>query len=413
MKTYNDLFEYKELTPIHGKPTIDNLIIIFQQLKRNAQRIPTTLGGGLLGYLALILKPAVFNAIPNAAAFIRPTHPGVFHPTGPRLTASEVAEEKAAHEELLRTYNECNTVEQLLRHQLVKAVPNEYLDALRDDDTDMINDSIPNIINFLVKNYCKLSPQDFNTRESQVKNMIHSPDQHPNIIFNKIKQFQTLCQLIEKSRSDDQWVDMGYIIFTKSTAYKDALITWNAKDDADKTFVNFKTHIIQRYHALDQVDGLTIQDSSLNLVQTLTEHQDRLTSELKNEINHNMQVNFLEVVRNLQSYSDQEAPTPPLVATEPSLSANVVTNDTAILQLLKTMEAKINRLEASNATKTKNATTKDINPKTGRPFRRYCWTHGCCTHWGKDCTAKASGHQDDATFKERKGGSNKNCLPVV
>ena len=51
------------------------------------------------------------------------------------------------------------------------------------------------------------------------------------------------------------------------------------------------------------------------------------------------------------------------------------------------------------------------NPRTGRPYRRYCWTHGCCNHWGRHCNNKKNGHQDAATFANRMGGSNKNCLP--
>ena len=52
-----EFFEYKSLDKIHGKPTIDKLIHLFRQLKRNAQRVPTTLGGGQLGYLALVVTP--------------------------------------------------------------------------------------------------------------------------------------------------------------------------------------------------------------------------------------------------------------------------------------------------------------------------------------------------------------------
>ena len=42
----NEYFEYKTLTNINGRPTLDKLILVFKQLKRTAQRVPTTLGGG-------------------------------------------------------------------------------------------------------------------------------------------------------------------------------------------------------------------------------------------------------------------------------------------------------------------------------------------------------------------------------
>ena len=39
-------FEYKNLDKIHGQPTIDTIAKLLRQVKRNAQRVPTVLGGG-------------------------------------------------------------------------------------------------------------------------------------------------------------------------------------------------------------------------------------------------------------------------------------------------------------------------------------------------------------------------------
>ena len=144
-------FEYKELTKIHGKPDIDTLVIIFKQLKRNAQRVPTSLGGGLLGYLALVLDTTTYDAIPNSAPFVRPILPGTFIPSNARLTAAEIVKEKAVHTELICIYNECLAVELALRNQLINAIPTVYLEPLRDADTNMINDTISDMISFLQK----------------------------------------------------------------------------------------------------------------------------------------------------------------------------------------------------------------------------------------------------------------------
>ena len=51
-----------------------------------------------------------------------------------------------------------------------------------------------------------------------------------------------------------------------------------------------------------------------------------------------------------------------------------------------------------------------INPKTGQPWRRYCWSCGCCPHWGKYCPSKKTGHKGEASFKNRMQGSNENCF---
>ena len=58
-------------------------------------------------------------------------------------------------------------------------------------------------------------------------------------------------------------------------------------------------------------------------------------------------------------------------------------------------------------------TNKNINPKTGLEWKRYCWSCGCCAHWSKNCPAKKPGHKDDATFRNCMDGSNVNYLSIV
>ena len=153
-------FQYQTLDKIHGEPSLDTLLHIFKQLKINAQSVPTTLGSGQLGYLALTLTEDEYNEIPHATPFIRPTDPGVFRytpsvlttvtpqePNSPirtrrttRSTTSEpgtptaqrrrqdstnsstnpvlavdMAQQKAVHNEQVRQYQECQAVEQALR----------------------------------------------------------------------------------------------------------------------------------------------------------------------------------------------------------------------------------------------------------------------------------------------------------
>ena len=40
---------------------------------------------------------------------------------------------------------------------------------------------------------------------------------------------------------------------------------------------------------------------------------------------------------------------------------------------------------------------------------KYCWSCGAWNHLSKDCKRKKDGHQDDATFKNKKGGNTYCC----
>ena len=84
-------FETKSLDHIHRKPTLRQIIKIFRQLKRNALSVPTRLGGGQHGYLALLLKDAPYLLLTGTAPFICPTDPGVFSPTDITITTPATA----------------------------------------------------------------------------------------------------------------------------------------------------------------------------------------------------------------------------------------------------------------------------------------------------------------------------------
>ena len=73
-------FEYKEISKVYGKPTLDKIIQTWRQLKRNAQRIPTALGGGKHGYLSLLLTPKDYYNIPGTAPLTCPIRLGIFTP---------------------------------------------------------------------------------------------------------------------------------------------------------------------------------------------------------------------------------------------------------------------------------------------------------------------------------------------
>ena len=42
---------------------------------------------------------------------------------------------------------------------------------------------------------------------------------------------------------------------------------------------------------------------------------------------------------------------------------------------------------------------------------KYCWTQGVCSHDSSSCNNKAPGHQNNATFQNKLGGSTRFCNP--
>lgn len=411
-------------------------------MKRNAQKVPTTLGGGQNGYLGLVVPAQVYNAIPGTRPFYRPQDPGTFTPTPrrvarvttrgavvqePELTPQEIALQKIQYDEQLRLYNEAQAVEAILRTQIIEAIDEEYLTSLRNPTTDMIHQSLPEIFNFLKLNYGQLSPHQLKQKESEIDNLVYDPETHINTIFNKIQNFQDICQLVNQPKQDYQLVNMAYIIIQKVPIFHDSLIRWNKRVE-NKTYDDFKLYMRNEFNEIGKVGGLTIGNSSLNSANLLKEiqdikaHSEHMTNVMKDEIRQSLQT----------FYVSQNEPSLWQSPNQENLNQNSYENEdqynsmlavqqhqnNTIQQLTKqllTLQTQLNNLTLVNQnnpsiTGNKNQNQNLINPRTGQPYKRYCWSCGCCSHWGKNCPKKNRGHKDDATFKNRMGGSNKNCL---
>ena len=93
-------------------------------------------------------------------------------------------------------------------------------------------------------------------------------------------------------------------------------------------------------------------------------------------------------------------------------------HDPALLTLLQSVTKEITNLKACSVLQSTTPKTEDlpsinsINPHTQQPYKRYRWTRGYGNHWSDRRHNPKPGHKTEATFKNRFGGSNKECLPV-
>ena len=146
----------------------------------------------------------------------------------------------------------------------------------------------------------------------------------------------------------------------------------------------------------------------------MTDHQENLVSNLKEDLNNQLKSSIVDAMMIFQQF---DPPPPSLAETSASSeSANFVTSTLIMETLLshvKDLQKELSVLKAipqHTPHPSPPVTNPDINPKTGKLWKRYCWTCGCCPHLGRSCPFKAPGHKDKVTFKNRMGSSNKNCL---
>ena len=420
---------------------------MWRQLKRNAQRIPTTLGGCNHGYLALLLTATEYLNIPGTAAFNRPISPGIFSPVGTRggavggirtrsgrgmaaprgggiaiipPTAAEITVQKAMYDENLRQYNEVECVETLLRNQLINSFDAQYLDALRDTN-DMINLPIHSIMQYLTRTYGKISEEHYMSMEDEIKELVYDPSLPVDTVFNKIDFFVDLSRQTGRDVTTQRQVQLAYLIFNRAGVFRDSLKLWNARIPNMKTYAGFKEVMREEHAALDMVGGLTIKDTSLDhasMLQALSSQQEQLAD--------NFQRNLFEAFATY-AQMDQNSPNQEYTSGSsnkenelPSEISDMISNVSSktssseknILSMLRKMMEKMNDLETRVQDKVpaSKKVFEKLNPKNGKAWKRYCWTCGCCDHWGKFCPKPAAGHRNEATFKDRLNGSTVGVL---
>ena len=78
---------------------------------------------------------------------------------------------------------------------------------------------------------------------------------------------------------------------------------------------------------------------------------------------------------------------------------------------MQQMMTQMKNLQCQPVNTNQSTTNRRRSNNPRNPNQRfYCWRHGACNHKSRDCRDKAEGHQDDATFANRMGGSTKNIV---
>ena len=136
------------------------------------------------------------------------------------------------------------------------------------------------------------------------------------------------------------------------------------------------------YHDLKMVGALTIQDSKVyqaNMLQQVMTQQDNLHQNLQTHINEQMKASLVAA---LATYTNDvpEDNVPEPVA--PIQEMNNITATDTTEKLFKMIGALSKRVEQFSPSS--NPPNEKVHPKTGKPYRRYCWSCGCSDHSG--CT---------------------------
>ena len=88
------------------------------------------------------------------------------------------------HTEQVRLYNECYNVKQALCKQIITAVQDTYIAALKNRQTNKITKPLDQIIEYLFHNFGRVTPSQLVHKEQQLTNWTYDPTL-PIVVTNK------------------------------------------------------------------------------------------------------------------------------------------------------------------------------------------------------------------------------------
>ena len=378
-------FEYADLSHINGEPTYDSLTILFNQLKANARSVRTSLGGGSHGCLGLLLSPAQYTTIAHTTPFIYPIHPGPLNV--PAFQLPHVTQQiTSQHSENIRIFNECGNVAQALRKQVVAAIDPAYLAVIKNRQTNTITLRLHEIIDFLFRNFGRVTPANLADAEQQLLAWSFDPNLPIVLLYNKIDDLMDLANAAGSPYSAQQIINLAYILLNKTGKFTTRIREWNRIPQAQRTWDAFQMHFSQAHRELRESGELEIRETPFNTANIVQEVIEGVQQVLQPAMEASYEAENADVLHHTN------AATP-----APSQQTALMEQMLHMMQIMKQQFQQ----NATNNTATNNNSRNRVRTK----IDKYCWTHGVCAHSSAECRNKQSGHKDAASFSNMMGGS--------
>ena len=375
-----DNFPYTTLTPIAGLPDYESLAELHTQSNSNSSSIQSNLGGGNHGLLAITLEPAVLNTL-TATPFVIPINPGATAVIPAASTAAQITSIRKAHDDATKAFHQYVNVDKALKQQLIEAVDDLYLKALRNKYVGFSNQTFLTMIAHLYLHYAKISPTDLSLNDQAMKKP-YDPNLPIENLFEQINDAVEFAAAGKTPYTTPQIESTAYQLVFNTGVFGLDCKEWRKKALIDKTWANFIIFFTERHMDWREEQMQTVgqgYSGQANAVEYQRETVDAIACLAT------------------ATATDREA-LKNLTATNLTLTNELASTNakliTALLKITKLTE------QINNGKGGKGKTTFGTAPKT-----YYCHSHGyACPHHSGNCPAPKDDHNKHATNDNKQGG---------
>ena len=348
------------VTKITGEPNYETLKNLKDELKANAASIPTTLGGGTHGYLGLILSPAAYATI-AATQFIEPIYPGQ-HPNVPAGTsAANTSTIVCRHTEDLRQWREFKNVNTALKNQLLSALDDIYIRALKDRHVGYMNQSIRAILQHLFDNYGNITPLELEDNDTKMR-ATWDPNSPSDCLVKQIEDGQDYADDGGQAYTTEQLLRIAYTLVFKTGLYFEDCKTWNTRPTNQHTWDNFKIHfqtaqrlLRDQMHTTKQAGFHSnfAQHTHPPITQPPAEYQEAIinlasSAAADRELLTKLATSVAAINQHINKLNHQPTQPPPLVQTDND-TTTTSTARSSVTTSLNELQQQLNDLKKENA----------------------------------------------------------------
>ena len=363
-------FPYEQLTKIGqngGKPNFTTLQVLKDELISNSASVYSKLGGGNNGHIFLILPTAEFRQLT-----ITPTlTAGITTPTAPNAPDLVNGADDTAYKiykQALSDHLLYHNTSRALVNQIVSAVPLLYIKAVRHKITKFGNITPKELLDHLSSTYGEITAEDMNQNELRM-NAKWMPPTPIEELFDQLREAQIFAAgaAISQEITDGMLMRSAYNNIKATGLFTLPCYTWNQIGPVNQSFETLQAHFAK-------VD------------------RDRQGEAIAADLGYG--------TANSVDCQGNDVGTPTTDGTELSALTEAITQqNVANAALFANMMVAMNVAEKS--------TTKNRLPATQGT---YCWTHGRSdnvSHTSATCKSPAEGHDVEATWNNKKGGSTR------
>jgi hypothetical protein len=203
--------------------------------------IPTELGGGLYGHLALIMPTAEYASLDGAVAYVTPAHPGVQADAPATATAVMITQLNRQHDKALERHTLHANVANALKQQLLDSIDDVFVSILRHQRLRYSQVPPNRILQHLLDTYNIITEETLEDNRGRLS-AEWNPDEGMEVLYTRITNVQQFAAEASAPHviSDATTMHLVLTALERTGMFTDACADWRKRKPADHTLDNFR-----------------------------------------------------------------------------------------------------------------------------------------------------------------------------